>query len=89
MSGVLKKTQIEGQLKLTVEAADNTFGPQPFLAVETIGGEFHHDNFDFQEPFKKWTYIFDEHTFPVDSVKHVGVASNDRRGFYHTLHFEV
>jgi hypothetical protein len=88
LKGQLEKTSIDGQLKLTIEAREDTFGPQPFLAVETVGGEFHHDNFDFQEPFRKWTYVFDEHTFPIDTIKKIGVASNDKKGFYHTIHFE-
>ena len=89
LDGTLERTAIEGQLKLTVEAREDTFGPQPFLAVETVGGEFHHDNFDFQEPFRKWTYIFDEHTFPIKTIRNIGVASNDEKGFYHTIHFEL
>jgi len=89
ITGQLEKTSIAGQLKLTVKAREDTFGPQPFLAVETVGGEFHHDNFDFQEPFRKWTYFFDEHTFPINTIKKIGVASNDEKGFYHTIHFEL
>lgn len=88
LQGKLEKTTIEGQLKLSVESSEDTFGSQPFLAVETVDGNFHHDNFDFQKPFRKWTYIFDEHTFPVDMVRNIGIASNDKRGFYHTLHFQ-
>jgi len=86
LKGSLNKTGIKGQLKLSVDAIENTFGPQPFLAVETVGGKFHHDNFDFQKPFRKWSYIFDEHTFPIETIKRIGVAANDERGFYHTLH---
>jgi hypothetical protein len=88
LEGSFEQTNIKGQWKLTVKAKENTFGPQPFLAVETKDGNFHHDNFDFQEPFRKWTYIFDEHTFPVQTVKNIGVASNDQHGFYHILHFK-
>ena len=89
LSGDLEKTAIDGQWKLTVEASDKTFGPQPFLAVETKDGNFHHDNFDFQELFRKWTFTFDEHTFPPSTVKKIGVGTNDTRGFYHTMQFEV
>jgi hypothetical protein len=88
LSGRIEKTDVESQLKLTIEASEATFGPQPFLAVETNDGCFHHDNFDFQEHFKKWTYIFDEHTFPPKTVKQIGVATNDKRGFNHILHFK-
>ena len=88
LEGSFEQTNIERQWKLTVNARENTFGPQPFLAVETNDSNFHHDNFDFQEPFRKWTYIFDEHTFPMHSIRNIGVASNDVQGFYHTLHFK-
>jgi hypothetical protein len=88
LEGSFEQTNVEGQWKLTVNARENTFGPQPFLAVETKDGNFHHDNFDFQVPFRKWTYIFDEHTFPVHTINHIGVASNDVLGFFHTLHFK-
>lgn len=69
---------------LKVKASKETFGPQPFLAVETLDGNFHHDNFDFQIPFREWSYTFDEHTFPIETVKNVGVGTNDKRGFFHT-----
>lgn len=88
LEGSLDPTDIEGQWKLFIESQDKTFGPQPFLAIETKDGNFYHDNFDFQEPFRRWSYIFDEHTFPVDSVKNIGVATNDQKGFYHTLSFD-
>ena len=87
LEGSFEPAGIEGQWKLSIEASEKTFGPQPFLAVETVNGSFHHDNFDFQEPFRKWTYVFDEHTFPVETVKTIGVGTNDQRGFYHTLKF--
>jgi hypothetical protein len=89
LSGSLEQSGVEGQWKLTVEASKNTFGPQPFLAIETMEGKFHHDNFDFQQNFRKWSYIFDEHTFPMDTIRHIGVATNDSRGFYHTLKFKA
>jgi len=88
LEGSLKQTDIERQWKLTVNSREKTFGPQPFLAVETKDGNFHHDNFDFQEPFRKWTYIFDEHTFPMNTVKRIGVSTNDVYGFFHILHFK-
>ncbi|PKD43235.1 hypothetical protein [Rhodohalobacter barkolensis] len=87
LSGSLDQTKVAGQWKLTVEASENTFGPQPFLAVETKDGRFHHDNFDFQKHFRTWSYVFDEHTFPMDTVKNIGLGTNDERGFFHTLHF--
>ena len=48
--------------KLFVNSSVPTFGPQPFLAIKTNSGEYLHDNFDFQVPFKEWTYTFDQQT---------------------------
>jgi hypothetical protein len=70
---------------LTVEANSPIFGPQPFLALHTKCGGYHHDNFDFQEPFRKWTYVFDDLTFPLASLDVVVVATNDRKGFPHIV----
>lgn len=79
----------ENQKILRVEASEDTFGPQPFLAIETIDGKFLHDNLDFEEPFRSWHYTFDFQTVPLDQVRKIGVASNDKRGFPHisTLKF--
>ena len=68
---------------LTVESSEPIFGPQPFLAFRTKAGAYYHDNFDFQEPFKKWTYTLDELTFPISSIDALSVATNDRKGFPH------
>lgn len=68
---------------LHVEASEEIYGPQPFLAIKTIDGDVFHDNFDFEEPFRKWSYTFDFQTFPVETVQKIGVATNDKRGFYH------
>jgi hypothetical protein len=74
-----------GTRQLTVSATEPTFGPQPFLALRTCSGEYHHDNLDFQEPFRRWTYVLDDLTFPWEALDRVGVASNDRRGFAHVV----
>lgn len=71
------------QRVLRVKAPNGTFGPQPFLALETVNNGFLHDNFDFETPFKSWHYTFDYQTVKLDQVKRIGVASNDRRGFPH------
>ncbi len=50
------------QKLLEIEAIEETFGPQPFLAIKTRDGMIYHDNLDIQIPFKKWTYVFDYQT---------------------------
>ncbi len=66
--------------KITVTASHPIFGPQPFLALKTRDGRFFHDNFDFQKPFKQWTYTFDEMTLPLNSLECIGIASCDVSG---------
>lgn len=66
--------------QLNVSCATRTFGPQPFLAIKTKSGQYFHDNLDFQEPFKSWTYTFDDHTFPLDAVECIGVGACDATG---------
>ena len=70
---------------LTIESSEPTFGSQPFLAVKTKAGDYHHDSLDFQEPFRKWTYLFHPNTFEWSDVESVGVASNDCKGFPHVV----
>jgi len=74
-----------GTQALSVTASEPTFGPQPFLAIRTKDGHYYHDNFDFQEPFRRWTYVFDEMTFPWEAVNCVAIGSNDGRGFPHVV----
>lgn len=51
------------------------FGPQPFLAILDRQGRALHDNFDFQDPGRYWTYVFDDQTIPLDRVARIGVGS--------------
>lgn len=71
--------------RLVVESSEPTFGPQPFLAIRTKAGTYYHDTLDFQETFRKWTYIFQNDTFPWDEVDCVGLGTNDRQGFSHVV----
>ena len=57
-----------------------TFGPQPFLAIQTKRGRFIHDNFDFDIKKNIWHYAFYQDTLPIKDVKNIGVASNDKFG---------
>ncbi len=57
-----------------------TFGPQPWLALRTVGGTYHSDNFDIDIPFHKWQYVFDEETFPLSALNAIGVAANNAFG---------
>jgi len=58
----------------------DTFGPQPFLAIKTWDKQYYSDNFDFQEPHRKWTYTLDSQTIPLKAIECIGVASNAHNG---------
>jgi hypothetical protein len=60
--------------------AGRVFGPQPFLAIETRGRRFLHDNFDFSPEGDRWYYAFHDDTLPLDQVARIGIAANDRAG---------
>ena len=65
---------------LEVRSRVPTFGPQPWLALRTVAGTYHHDNFDIDEPFHRWRYVFDEETFPLTALDLIGVAANNSFG---------
>lgn len=65
---------------LEVRSEVPTFGPQPWLALKTNAGTYHHDNFDIDEPFRKWRYVFDEETFPIAALDSIGAAANNSFG---------
>lgn len=53
------------------------FGPQPFLAIETMAGRFIHDNLDFSTKNGVWHYAFHSDTLPLADVRSIGIAAND------------
>ena len=65
---------------MVVESQTPTFGPQPWLALKTATGTYHHDNFDIDVPFHRWQYVFDSDTFSVQALSAVGVAANNAFG---------
>ena len=66
--------------RLAIEADAPIFGPQPFLAIRTRSGQYHHDNLDFQTPFRSWSYSFDDNTVPLDALESIGVGACDATG---------
>ncbi len=77
----LSVSQIDGRTHiLTVSSATPTFGPQPWLALKTVDGTYHFDNFDIDTPFHQWQYVFDEDTFPLAALNAIGVAANNAVG---------
>ena len=74
---------------LNINSTNPIFGPQPFLALKSIKGEYYHDNLDFQIPKKKWTYTFDEETLPLKSIEKIGVAANNSYGITTVSNLDV
>jgi|TARA_B100000315_G_scaffold1158_1_gene1064 hypothetical protein len=73
------RLNLEGSI-LHVQSDTPIFGPQPFFVVRNRSGEYYHDNMDFQESFRVWTYVFDESNFPLDSLEKIGIACCDSTG---------
>jgi len=83
--GLLPKKQLKFDInwdndRMHVVANTKIFGPQPFLAIKTKSNQFFHDNFDFQIPFREWTYNFDTITYPLSELETIGFAANDPTG---------
>lgn len=77
----LRIREIDGSAHvLEVTSQTPTFGPQPWLALKTVGETYHFDNFDIDTPFHQWQYVFDEETFPLSAVHAIGVAANNAFG---------
>ena len=83
-NGVIKKPNIEIFLKdnrlIARSSGGELFGSQPFLSIKTKNNYYYHDNFDFQKPFKEWSYTFDDQTIKLDEIKSIGVASAGMQG---------
>lgn len=62
---------------LTVKSSTPTFGPQPWLALKTLTGQYYFDNFDIDQPFHEWQYVFDEDTYPLGALSAIGIAANN------------
>ncbi|GIO10578.1 hypothetical protein J19TS2_01330 [Cohnella xylanilytica] len=70
----------DGVLRLRVRSNKDTFGPQPFLAVQTKDQRFLHDNFDLQTPRREWSYVFDRNSVRPESIERIGIAGSDAYG---------
>lgn len=66
------------KLQITYDA--DIFGPQPFMAVKLFNEVYHHVNLDTVQPFREFSYVFDENTVSIDRVQSIVVGTNDRHG---------
>jgi len=74
------KLELRDNRFLVEVISGNIFGPQPFLAILTNEGRYYHDNFDIVEPRRKWTYVLDDQTIPVQNLSKIGVGTAGRQG---------
>tara|TARA_B110000003_G_scaffold248807_1_gene260735 strand:- start:61 stop:1422 length:1362 start_codon:yes stop_codon:yes gene_type:complete len=58
------------------------FGPQPYLAIQTKIGSYHHDNFDIIQPGKIFSYTLDFNTISLAEISIISAASSDKFGNY-------
>ena len=65
--------------RLEVIAKNDIFGPQPYLAIKTLGGNYYWQNFDFEND-KEWSYSFDSNNLLIEEVAEIGVAVNSITG---------
>lgn len=95
----LKPIKSDFQIQLIKQRADNSaifqiecknsiFGPQPFLAIKTVTGEYYWDNLDFLGT-NHWSYTFDKATFPVSAIDKVGIAANSPEGVTEVVVYDV
>ncbi|REC51463.1 hypothetical protein DRF62_17305 [Chryseobacterium piscium] len=58
-----------------------TFGSQPYLAIKTKDGKYHHDNFDYLDhSSQNFSYTFDDYTIPLSEIESIAIATNDQYG---------
>ncbi|WP_337996583.1 hypothetical protein [Oleispirillum naphthae] len=81
--------RIEGSRAVVRVEAGEIFGPQPFLALRTRDGRALHDNLDFQEPGRLWTYCLDGQTLPPEALTAIGVGAAGRWGGFATAKLEM
>ena len=61
--------------RLNVWVKNKIFGPQPYLAIKTLGGDYYWQNFDFEKD-NQWSYSFDSGNLMIDAVAEIGIAAN-------------
>ena len=79
----------DNAVTLKIKSSEDTFGPQPFLAIKTVTEQYFHDNLDFQKPFRERTYTFDLETLPINAIECIGVATNNSYGITSVSNLDI
>lgn len=82
------KDQKSKTLTLNVKCKNDIFGPQPFLAIKTLDGNFYWQNFDFREK-NSWSFCFDTVNISADEVSQIGIAANSTTGVSEVLNISA
>jgi hypothetical protein len=82
----MTKAGINAMIKINSQS--DIFGPQPFLALKTKGGQYYWDNLDFRGK-NEWSYVFDNNTLDIKNVEKIGVASNNASGVVEVVVYDV
>jgi hypothetical protein len=69
----------DNKWELIVNAGDEIFGPQPFLALKTRSGQYFWENFDFKDNLS-WSFTFDQEHAPIEMIEKIGIACNSPSG---------
>ena len=83
-----KVKEKDGRRFLELSTDVKTFGPQPFLAIKTMDGNYYHDNFDIHHPHRCFGYVFDDQTIRWDAVSEIGIGSNNSYGTCTVVKYE-
>lgn len=73
--------------KIIVEASDEIFGPQPYLAIKTFANDYYWQNFDFDTK-KSWSYSFDVNNIEIEHIAAIGVATNYPSGITEVINVD-
>jgi len=75
-------------LALKVRSNKPTFGSQPFLALKTKDGRFHHGSFETIACRREWICKLEASGLPPESISRIGIASSDAYGHVHVSLFQ-
>lgn len=76
----VKCMETDGRVRVDISSNIDSFGPQPFFAVKTKGGDYRVENLDVQKPNRAWSFVFDDDSIHPNDIVSIGIASNSQEG---------
>jgi hypothetical protein len=74
--------------RLCARTVSSLFGPQPYLAIRTVDGDYIWKNFDFED-LNSWSFTFDWQDIDYHHCSHIGVAAPTKSGCIDIFHHSV